>query len=189
MANIMESLREDHSNMLHLFDLLEEQCEALKGDADADYGILHEAINYCLTYPDLYHHPKEDRIYQKMLEHGASPEQIGDMEAAHHDLAGLTRRMAAAVDVDADERESNREALAELAQRFIDSYRLHIDAEEKVFFPLAEKLLGPADWDAIEASMKRVNDPLFGERPTSDYQRLKGNLKATREPAESSPHT
>jgi hemerythrin-like domain-containing protein len=27
---------------------------------DPDFGLLHEILEYCLAYPDQYHHPKED---------------------------------------------------------------------------------------------------------------------------------
>lgn len=169
MAKIMENLRKDHSNMLLLLDILGNQIEPLRADETPDYAVLTEILSYCLTYPDLYHHPMEDRIYNRLVESGASPEQTGDMVTAHEELGGMTRRLHDMLDAARLGKTVNKTVLASLAESFVESYKRHIDAEEKVFFPLAEAQLAAADWDSIDSELSRMSDPLFAENARRDY--------------------
>lgn len=176
MAEILERLREDHRNMRRLLKLFEGQVATLRNGEAADLDLMTQAIDYCLTYPDLYHHPKEDQLYRRLVEKGISQYQVSDMEKAHEDLAGLTRRLAAALDEVVKAPDRDREEVAELAQSFLDGYRLHMEAEDMTFFPLAEERFEAADWQAIEQELARMNDPLFSERSAEAYRRLNRNL-------------
>ena len=61
-----------------------------------DYEIIEEVLDYCLSYPFLCHHTKEDLFYRKLrVRDAAATEAIGDLEADHEELALLTRRFAA----------------------------------------------------------------------------------------------
>jgi len=172
MAEIMNILRADHRTMARLLDNLESQIAPLCGEAVPNYDLLNEAVNYCLTYPDLYHHPKEDQVYRRLIEKGVSPDQLGDLETAHQDLSGLTHRLAQKLKSAQSAEPVHRKILASLIESFVKSYRLHLEAEDKVFFPLAEEKLEPADWAAIDAEMARMPDPLFGDRAPLDYPSL-----------------
>ncbi len=66
MSAIMESLRKDHDNMRLLLDLLESQTEVFRRGEKPDYDLLRLTVEYCLGYPDHYHHPKEDEIHHRL---------------------------------------------------------------------------------------------------------------------------
>lgn len=176
MTAILETLREDHRNMLRLLDLLEQQVRLLAGGGTADVDLMVQAVDYCLTYPDLYHHPKEDQLYHRLVERGISDLQVADMVKSHEDLAGLTRRLATALDAVIKAPDSDRDELVELTESFLDVYRRHMEAEDMIFFPLAEERLLPDDWTAIESELARGTDPLFTERAAEAYRRLNRNL-------------
>ena len=176
MTEILDTLRDDHRNMMGLLDLLEDEVKVLRDGGDADLDRMVLALDYCLTYPDLYHHPKEDQVYRRLVEKGISQLQVSDLVKTHEDLAGLTRRLAAALDGLIKAPETPRDELVELAVTFLDAYRRHMEAEDMVFFPLAEERLTSADWASIESEMAQVNDPLFGERAAAAYRRLNRDL-------------
>ena len=163
MVKIMETLRNDHRNMSKLLNMLEEQIGHVASDETPDFALVDEIINYCLTYPDHFHHPKEDVIYRALIEKGANPNEIGDMEIAHEELSGLTHRLAELTKLARNSAGEHRSALASLLESFVRSYRLHIDAEDKIFFPMAERMLTSHDWNAIEAEIEIESDPLFHE--------------------------
>ena len=178
MAALLDSLRDDHRNMTGLLDLLEDEVKILRDGGAPDLDLMVLALDYCLTYPDLYHHPKEDQVYRRLVEKGISQFQVSDLVKTHEDLAGLTRRLAAALDELIKAPGDPRDEVVELAVTFLDAYRRHMEAEDMVFFPLAEERLKPADWASIESEMARVNDPLFGERAAAAYRRLNRDLIA-----------
>ncbi len=62
------------------------------------YDIVRGVIDYCLTYPDLYHHPKEDLVFARLqLRDPATAEALGDLRAEHEALGEAIRHLAAAV--------------------------------------------------------------------------------------------
>ena len=162
MAEIMDRLRQDHVNMGRLLDMFDGQAAAMARGEEMDRKKVSNALVYCLSYPDLFHHPVEDKIYRRMLARGASADQIGDLERAHEELSALTRRLSHKM-LEEEDSADGRKVLQSLLKSFVSAYRLHIEAEEKVFFPQAEEILFAADWAAVEAEMEQCADPLFGD--------------------------
>ena len=52
--------------MAKLFDILERQIEIYGGGGRPDDAIIRDILDYCLGYPTLCHHPKEDLVYRKL---------------------------------------------------------------------------------------------------------------------------
>jgi hemerythrin-like domain-containing protein len=177
---IMDELRSDHRNMESLLSVLESQMEVFRRGETPDYELLTQTIEYCLNYPERFHHPKEDLLYRHLARKDeALVDKIGDLEAAHGELTALTQRVASAVDAILKEGEVDRKAVVNVTEAFVRTYRQHIAAEDSVFFPLAERELEKNDWEEIEAAAaEEESDPLFGETlPTEEsYRRLRDNL-------------
>lgn len=169
MVDVMAGLRKDHRVMSVLLDVLETETEPLRGQGEPNYPLLYEIVNYCVSYPDIYHHPKEDIVYRRLVANGANADQVGDMEAAHQELSGITHRLHDELTAAYKTGEANRPVLLSQLESFINAYRLHIDAEEKVFFPLGEELLTPDDWSEISDEVAQLKDPLYGESVQSEY--------------------
>ena len=84
--------------MAKLLNAFERQLAAFDQGATPDHDIVRGVIDYCLTYPDLYHHPKEDLVFARLqLRDPATAEAVGDIRAEHEALSEAIRRLAAAV--------------------------------------------------------------------------------------------
>jgi hemerythrin-like domain-containing protein len=162
MSHLIDALRQEHSDLSELLDIIDRE---INGSGEPDLDLLHEVLEYCLTYPDQYHHPKEDLIYRALARHDRQIEPaIEDLEAEHEELSELTKELAGVVE-DARTKGKNHPAgLRPLAQSFLDYYRQHISKEEHWFFPDALKLLEPSEWAEIEAEVQDPTDPLFKEQ-------------------------
>lgn len=172
MVAMMEALRHEHADMTALLDIIDAE---FAGEAPPDYALVKEIVEYCLTYPDQYHHPKEDLIYRALCRHEAAAEPaIGDLEAEHEALAEITREFAAAL-ADAHRRRDDGAAwLADLARGFVDRYRRHIEKEENDFFPEALRCFTPEEWADLEAQVTDPTDPLFREKAARRLAALRG---------------
>ena len=62
---IMATLYAEHRYMATLLALLAEQLDALEADSAVDSHVLFEAVHYMIHFPDSYHHPREDLVYQR----------------------------------------------------------------------------------------------------------------------------
>lgn len=179
MTNILAALRQDHRNMGQLLDAAERQLDCFDRGETPDYDILQGVLDYCLTYPDLYHHPKEDLVFARLRQvDPATADTIGDLTAEHRALAAATRRFAAAMHSVLQDLEVPRESFDRVTREFLESYRQHIGMEERVFFPAAEARLTAADWAAIEAKAKVQADPLFGAESEASYAALRADILA-----------
>ena len=170
MVGMIDVLRQEHNDVARLLDLVDAQ---INGKAPLDLDLLHEVLEYCLTYPDQYHHPKEDLIYRALCAHDQRVEPvIEDLEAEHEELAVLTREFATLVEKARADGTHTPLSFKELGQSFLDFYRQHMTKEEQWFFPDALKMLAPEEWSDLEAEVSDPTDPLFREKSADRLRSL-----------------
>lgn len=179
MPKIIDALHKDHANLAKLLAALERQVAAFDRGERPDYDILHGVIDYCLNYPDLYHHPKEDLVMERLRARDpAAAAPLGDLLAEHVRLGEVARRFAAAVHNILQEVEVPRVAFDQAARTFLKAYREHMAAEERTFLPLAGKTLTEEDWREIDARMGPRADPLFEGEPEDRFRALREDILA-----------
>jgi hemerythrin-like domain-containing protein len=182
MSNVIRALRREHADMARLLGALERQLDVFDRGARPDYDIVQGVIDYCLAYPDLYHHPKEDLVLERLRQRDPkAAAEIGELLSEHEALAELTRRLADAVESVLSEAEVSREGVHALAREFLGFYRRHIAMEEVRFFPAALAALSQQDWQEIEGQLVARDDPLFGGRPDRRFERLRQDILAWEE--------
>ena len=177
--DVISVIHKDHANLAELLNAVERQLATFERGERPDYDIIQGALDYCLNYPGLYHHPMEDLIMRKLRARDpATAEAVGDLEADHQALNDETRRFAAVVDDILQEVEVQRETFQTTARSFIEHYRGHMEKEEKVFLPAAAKALNDTDLAEIVAEMGRREDPLFerGDSDSARFEALRKNL-------------
>ena len=168
MAEVMDMLQEEHRNFTRLLDFLERQIEIFKHAEEPDYDLMMDVLAYCRDYPDLYHHPKEDLVFEKLqARNSEAAARLGDLKAEHETLAELSRRFAAAIEAVLAEAALSRQKVVEVAGEFVDAMRAHKEMEDVKFFPAALASLTPEDWTDVKRA--------FEHRPDFDrVQRLQG---------------
>jgi hemerythrin-like domain-containing protein len=177
VTNIIDSLHQDHANLAKLLDALERQLGLFDEGETPDYDIVRGVVDYCLDYPGLYHHPKEDLVLEHLK--AADPvaaAAIGDLAAEHEDLAALTRRFADAIDAVLQDIQVPRGPFEDAARRFLEAYREHMNKEERAFLPAARRALGAADWAEIDARLRQPEDPLFGAPSEERFAALRQDI-------------
>lgn len=177
MSEVIRILRREHANMETLVKTLEWQVGEFERGGTPDYEVIRGAIDYFLSFPDLYHHPKEDMVYARLCQRDPDGARlIGDLRREHETLASRTREVSAGVMAVLDNAQVPRESLVRWARAFIDLQRTHMQMEEEVFFPAALKVLTESDWRALEDEMKREEDPLFGETVGGRFEALRASI-------------
>jgi len=168
MPAILEQLQVDHRNMRQLLRVLEEEMEA----EHQDFDLMRQIVDYSLNYPDLIHHPREERLFRRLMERDpASKAMVGDLTAEHEDLAQLTHRFAAALHNVAQDVEVPRALFRKLSDDYITRSRQHMEAEEARFFPRLLAVLGDEDWREFDG-LTEGYDPLFGNAVERHYRAL-----------------
>jgi hemerythrin-like domain-containing protein len=179
MTTLLETLLEDHGNTARLLDALERQIGVFAAGGTPDYDVVAGVAEYFIDYPILCHHPQEDAIATRLLAtHPDEAAAVADLAGEHKVAHDRARRFRRTVGDLLGETDIPREAVVESALRFVAFERRHMRMEEEHFFPLAERLLDPADWAAIEAGLVVGADPLFGTEVAVTFRTVRERLLA-----------
>jgi hemerythrin-like domain-containing protein len=156
MPETLDFLRQDHRNMATLLRILERQVGEFRSGKRPDYDVISAILKYFVSFPDACHHPREDLVFARLRDRDPlAAERTGDLRSAHEELAARAQEFSTGAQAVLEEAEMPREAFIRLARRFIDQQQQHIDMEESVFFPAAEKTLTTTDWAELNALLAR----------------------------------
>lgn len=177
MTKVLDSLHQDHRNMAQLLRALERQLARFDAGETPDYDIVEGVVDYCLNYPETYHHPKEDLIYERLaVLDPAAVSALGDLKEEHETLTELTRRFAAAVQSILQDLEVPRERFESASRDFLRAYWEHMNKEEHDIFPAARRSLSDADWVEIESRITHLEDPVFGPNTEDRFIALRQDI-------------
>lgn len=170
------AIADEHKFALRLLVLLEEQADMLESGAKVDRECVRDVFHYMTNYPDRYHHPKEDLIFDRMQD--ADPDTAAVIERLRHghkqidELGKTLYNQVMTFGSTPGKRQRSR--FLRDARSYISGLREHMALEEsKVFMPAME-LLSARDWKAIDEQIRPVIDPVFGAEKKSEYLHLFG---------------
>lgn len=138
-----------------------------------DFPLMKSMLTYIETFPDKLHHPKEDEYLYRIMrerssevdatldlleeEHRQEPEWLGRLRTSLE----LYERDAAAFD-----------GFADAVEFYVASHFSHMNKEEDVVMPVAEKVLTAEDWKSIDAAFSSNQDPLVGTGTQKEFREL-----------------
>ncbi len=175
MSKVLNIIRDEHRSIaaiLHGMQYLLEQVRARKTKIDP--RVFRAMLYYLDMFTERMHHPKEDRyLFGAMRSRGAQANAlIAELEKEHAGGEQALRRLEQCFLRYEEGGEKEFPAFAQEAETFAQGYWDHMRKEEEQVFPLAEKLLGPKDWAAIDLAFQENRDPLAAQRDTKDLQKL-----------------
>ena len=182
---IIDSLRQEHRNIEKLLQVLEQELKVFARGERPDYEVIQAVIAYFQVYPDVYHHPPENLVFQKLkARNSTAAANIGDLEAAHRSGSDRLRQVAQSVDSVLADRELLRQDVEDVIRDFIEQERRHIAMEERDFFPAAVKALEPQDWMEITSRLTDQPDPLFSEIVEERFDAVRRHIMQLEQEAE-----
>jgi hemerythrin-like domain-containing protein len=182
---IVAILHQEHRNIEKILLVLEQELSVFDRGERPDYEVVRAVISYFEVYPDAYHHPQEDMVFEKLkVRDSAGAANIGDLGAEHRSGAERLRRVAQAVESVLADRELLRQTVDDIIRDFIVNERHHIAMEERDFFPAAVKALQPQDWAQIAATLTDQKDPLFSETVEKRFDAVRRHILQLEQEAE-----
>lgn len=144
--------------------------ERLAGDAGRsgrlDTRSAGEAIEFLRTFADGCHHAKEERhLFERLAERGWPKDggPIGMMLLDHDEGRGLIRAMADARGRAESGQAAAPVAFAQAARRYVELLRSHIQKENRVLFPMADRFLSDEDQEALLAAFEKTEHEDVGD--------------------------
>ncbi len=180
MHNIMKGLQKDHQNLAQVLEIMELQLERIAEGDDAALALMFDASNYIQHYPDMIHHPKEDKVFEVFkYRSNEEAEALETLTQQHESLPATTIKFQSKLDEAINGLGFiSRDDLVKNIQNFIDLEWEHMNLEESVVFPLIEKTLEDKDWKLLEELIEADTDPLFGDKVEETFENLYQSINA-----------
>lgn len=170
---VLEALGQEHRQMEKLLDLLGRQIVLIADRREADTELLFEIADFFRSYPDLYHHPKEDLIVRQLAARAPSAaEDLTILEMEHEEGSRLLICFCRALVNFSMEPEAGRQPFLDASRVFLDNERRHIAWEEERFLPTAEILLNNEDWATIDKKIALLAVPDFERDARARFSRV-----------------
>ena len=173
---VIATLQHEHRYFESILDVLDEQAAKL-ASGECDFYLLQDVLHYMVSYPDVYHHPREDLIFERLLRADVTSQNaVQSLIDGHKEIYKHTNRLLKMIDRIVDGGSPNTDTLQTSLNRYASEHRKHIKTEDTIVFPAAVEMFTPHDWAAINSAARHNQDPLFGRAVKRRYHRLAENL-------------
>ena len=182
----LQTIRDEHASLAAMLQSMRLMVE--KGPYDDHrqfFNVLRAMLFYIDEFPERLHHPKESNLlFPKVVKR--APKTMGAVDKLEGDhmrsekAARDPQHLLLAWELLGPGR---RAAFEEAMGQYIDAYLEHMNLEENVILPEAERCFSEEDWRLLDAAFAENADPLTGQyRPAETYERL-FTLIVTRAPS------
>ncbi len=171
--DIMDQLDSDHENVAHMLDILDKQLDKVHQMKPADFDLMRDIMHYMTHYPDRTHHPLEDLVIHKLIEHDPSAREMGENILREH--GGLAKKGQIFLDMLVQVTDGAmvlREEIEAAGRDYVAFLRAHMKKEDERLFPLARKTLTHGDWSEIRRAIEHRHDPVFGPMVDDQFRAL-----------------
>lgn len=143
-TNVTQVMVDEHKLILRMIALVEKNTELLEQGKFRNWQFYLDAVDFIRNYADRFHHAKEeDVLFIELIKNGM-PEKQSPIEAMHmeHDQGrAFVRAMEEAAQKALDGEIGQATIIAENAKGYAALLRGHIEKEDDILYPLAERVL------------------------------------------------
>lgn len=174
-ATATGSLKEEHEVIERILRILNVACDKLERGEDVSPEIFKKAIDFIRTFADRCHGGKEEDCLFPMVEARGVPRQggpTGVMLMEHDQGRGFVRGFAEAVEKYEKGDKSAKEAIIQNARGYSSLLSQHIPKENDILYPLADKMLGPAQQKELLEKFEKIENERIGVGKHHEYLHL-----------------
>lgn len=177
----VEILMQEHRVIEVALNCLEAMMERAQADGRLEKEPAEQIVDLIRNFADRCHHGKEeDRLFPAMVAKGM-PQEGGPISVmlAEHDMGrAFVRQMAKSIECAAD---GDSAALAEFANAaggYIQLLRSHIQKEDRILFPMADRMLDEEEQKDLLAEFETVETEHMGAGTHERYLKVAESLAA-----------
>jgi hemerythrin-like domain-containing protein len=143
-------------------------------DDKPDFNLFGAMIYYIDSFPERFHHPKEDQYVYRILRmrHAEAAPLLDRLETEHRVGAEKIRTLEQALARYQQGGKAQFSNFLAAVESYAEFHWEHMKAEEQEALPMAEKYLSDADWDEIDAAFLGHSDPMLGASARTEFDSL-----------------
>jgi hemerythrin-like domain-containing protein len=143
-------------------------------DDKPDFNLFGAMIYYIDSFPERFHHPKEDQYLYRLLRirHPQAAPLLDRLEAEHRVGSEKIRTLEQAFARYQQGGKAEFSGFLAAVESYAAFHWEHMRAEEQEALPMAEKYLFLSDWEAIDAAFLDHSDPMLGADARTKFDKL-----------------
>lgn len=176
MSKAMTDLQNDHDAILMALDVFSKILDSLQKENNPDPDELLDFLDFLMEFADKCHHGKEEGILFPAMIAAGVPDRggpIGVMMAEHIQGRGYIHDMSEALEVPEDYKKFDIAGRA-----YIALLREHIQKENSVLFPMADRVISPEQLESIFHAFEEHEEKVIGSGRHEELHAMLEDLKA-----------
>jgi hemerythrin-like domain-containing protein len=176
---LMRTLRAEHKHMASVMQIFSDQMDSIEAGELIDPHLVYEIMDYMVTWPDRFHHPREDLIYARVAElDPAGADEVNTLQRDHDNTGKLGRGLLQDVE-NWRQGDLTGSKLIKNGRAYVDHIHEHMNIEEKLVFPHIESTLSAQDWRDLDAEdqLAAVSTPIFGAAVQREFRNVARKLR------------
>jgi hemerythrin-like domain-containing protein len=174
MNNAIAILKSEHRSISAVLHGLKELARmAQDAKVRPRFQVLRSMLRYIDEYPERLHHPKEDEhLFARVLQRAPEARALIDqLQGEHQEGAQLIRELERALLFLEEGWPAGAREFAHAVEAYAEFHWKHMRKEEQELLPIAERVLTPGDWNAIDRAFAANRDPIANIEHR-DYEKL-----------------
>ncbi len=162
MRYASEDLKNEHEGILFGLKILEQMISEFKQSGTADINDIDDMVNFLRLFADKCHHGKEEGLMFPGMEKAGIPNAegpIGQMLIEHNQ----GRQYIAAMGASTENGALQADSFIEAASGYINLMRAHIEKENKVLFPMGDKIIPMAVQKNLLEQFEEFEEEVMGK--------------------------
>ena len=143
-TNVTQVMKEEHQLILRMITLVENNTSLMEQGDFRNWQFFLDAVDFIRNYADRFHHAKEeDVLFIELVKNGMPEKQspIEAMEIEHDQGRAFVRALEEAAEKALAGEPGQIPLIAANARGYAELLREHIDKEDNILYPLAERIL------------------------------------------------
>ncbi|GAB5452261.1 MAG: hypothetical protein Hals2KO_25890 [Halioglobus sp.] len=175
----MKTLYAEHRHMAGVMQLLGGQLDTIAAGELIDPHLVYEIMDYMVTWPDRFHHPREDLIYARVAELDAGAiDEVDTLQRDHDETARLGQQLLRAVE-NWRSGDLTGDKLVTQGRDYIAHIFDHMRVEEELVFPHIDSVLSATDWRELEMEdqLEAVSAPILGPMFQREFRNMARKMR------------
>ncbi len=164
----LQTIKDEHAALAAMLQSLLLMLDRGPGDEpERFFDVLRAMLFYIDEFPERLHHPKEsDLLFPRVVRLAPQTlEAVTQLEKDHAHSEAAVRELQHLLLAWELLGESRHAAFDTAVRRYVVAYLAHMKLEETAILPVAQAVLGDADWAELDAAFANNCDPLTGQHP------------------------
>jgi hemerythrin-like domain-containing protein len=167
----------EHVYFAHLLDLLQRELDVFHFGGRPNYELAHDIITYLRDYGDQFHHPREDRVFERLAKRSTDLELVtGRLRQQHRVIAAAGESLLRQIDAILEDAVLPRSQLEMALATYLVYYRSHIEQEDALIVERAGKQLTPDDWEVVQYIPGPGRDASPGRKSAEHFKELRRQI-------------